>query len=52
MVGTCVRVLTKAKYVKHRDLAIVTHIRKVLVSIKLESSGRTTTRLPENLKLV
>ena len=52
VVGARVKVLTKAKYGKHGDLAIVTHIGKVFVSIKLEISGRTTTRLPENLKLV
>lgn len=51
-VGARVRVLTKTKYRKHGDLAVVTHIGKVFVSIKLEISGRTTTRLPENLKLV
>lgn len=52
VVGARVRVLTKTKYGKYGDFAIVTHIGKVFVSIKLESSGRTTTRLPENLKLV
>ena len=52
VVGARVKVLTKAKYGKHGDFAIVTHIGKVFVSIKLESSGRTTTRLPENLVLV
>jgi hypothetical protein len=51
VVGARVRVLTKAKYGKSGDFAVVTHIGKVFVSIKLESGGRTTTRLPENLKL-
>ena len=52
VVGQLVKVLTKAKYGKHGDLARVTHIGKVFVSIKLETSGRTTTRLPENLRPV
>lgn len=52
VVGARVKVLTKAKYGKYGDIATVTHIGKVFVSIKLETSGRTTTRLPENLKLV
>lgn len=52
VVGARVRVLTKAKYGKSGDFAVVTHIGKAFVSIRLESSGRTTTRLPENLKLV
>lgn len=50
--GDQVQVLTKAKYGKHGDKAKVLFIGKVFVTIKLDSSGRTTTRLPQNLQKV
>ena len=51
-VGQEVRVLTKAKYGKHGDIATVIHIGKSFTKVKLKSSGRTTTRLHKNIEQV
>lgn len=51
-VGQTVELLTKAKHGKSGDKAIVLHIGKTFVTVKLIATGGTTTRLPRNLKIV
>ena len=50
--GDLVRVLSKAKYGRCGDKGTVLLIGKVFITIKLEGTGRTTTRLPQNLRKV
>jgi len=51
-VGQTVELLTKAKRGKSGDKATVLHIGKTFVTIKLITTGGTTTRPPRNLKIV
>lgn len=50
--GDLVQVLSKAKYGRYGDKGTVLLIGKVFITIKLEGTGRTTTRLPQNLRKV
>lgn len=50
--GDRVLVLSRAKYGRHGDEATVLFVGKLFVTIKLQGTGRTTTRLPKNLQRV
>ena len=51
-VGQTVDLLTKAKHGKSGDKATVLHIGETFVTVKLITTGGTTTRPPRNLKIV